>query len=104
MDKLDWNFYDHRRQADDETREDVLARALKQVHLTLKRNCGQSVVWVAHGDVVIITTLWAKGMPLTMLNTYKGSTYIAHGSVTKFVCEPGRELPVSVEYLDPNKR
>lgn len=103
MAKIDWDFYDNRRQPEDERREDVLARALKQVRLALRRNAGQSVVCVAHGDVVIITTLWGKGLPLAMLNTYKGSTYIAHGSVTKFVFEPGRELPVIVEYFDPNK-
>jgi broad specificity phosphatase PhoE len=103
MDKIDWNFYDHRQQQDDETREEVLARIQKQVRLTLRRHSGEAVAWVAHGDLVIMSTLWGKGLPLTMLRTYKGPTYIGHASVTKFVFEPGKELPVSVEYCDPNK-
>jgi broad specificity phosphatase PhoE len=103
MSQIDWNFYDNRQHADDETREDVLARVQKQVRLTLRRNAGESVVWVAHGDVVIITTLWGKGIPLSALSNYKGANYIGHASVTKFVFEPGHELPVSIEYVDPNK-
>ena len=75
----------------------------QQARLTLRRHAGESVVWVAHGDVVIIATLWGRGMPLTELSNYKGANYIGHASVTKFVFEPGRDLPVSVEYVDPNK-
>ncbi len=102
MIKIDWNFYDNRKHDDDETREDILNRLLKQLKRTIHHHEGQSVVWVAHGDVIIIMTLWGKGMPLTELQKYKGKRYIGHASVTKFGFEPGRELPVSVEYFDPN--
>ena len=103
MNALSWNFYDNRKQPDDESREDVLARVQRQVRLTLRRNAGEAVVWVAHGDIVIIATLWGKGQPLSALSNYKGANYIAHASVTKFVFEPGQELPVSVDYFDPNQ-
>ena len=103
MNQIDWNFYDNRQHPADETREDVAARVQQQARQTLRRHGGESVVWVAHGDVVIIATLWGKGLPLTDLAKYKGANYIGHASVTKFVFEPGRELPVSVEYVDPNK-
>ena len=53
--KIDWNFYDNRLQESDETREQVLARVQKQLRLTLRRHAGQKVVWVAHGDLVIMT-------------------------------------------------
>jgi len=85
------------------SREDVLARVRQQVRLTLRRNAGEAVVWVAHGDIVIIATLWAKEQPLSALSSYKGANYIAHASVTKFVFVPGQELPLSVDYIDPNK-
>jgi broad specificity phosphatase PhoE len=103
MEPINWNFYDNRHKPDDESREDVLARVQKQVRLTLQRNAGESVVWVAHGDIVIIATLWGRGRPLSELNNFKGTKYIGHGSVTRFIFEPGKELPVSVEYFDPNK-
>lgn len=101
--KIDWNFYDHRLRAEDETREAVLERLQKQLKRTLRHHAGESVVWVAHGDLVIIMTLWGREQPLSALQNFKGASYIGHGSVTKFVFEPGRELPVSVEYFDPNK-
>jgi len=101
--KIDWNFYDNRLQESDETREQVLARVQKQLRLTLRRHAGQKVVWVAHGDLVIMTTLWAKGMPLSALQNFKGANYIGHGSITKFVFDGEHELPVSVEYFDPPK-
>jgi broad specificity phosphatase PhoE len=104
MEKIKWDFYDNRKNPDDESREDVLARVQKQVRLTLRHNAGESVVWVAHGDLVIIATLWGHGQPLSALQNYKGATYIAHASVTRFVFEPDKELPVSVEYFDPNKK
>jgi broad specificity phosphatase PhoE len=102
MQKIDWDFYTHRRDGD-ESLDGILARLRKQLDLTLKRHHGEKVVWVAHGDPVIIFTLWGQGRPLTDIRTYKGATYIGHASVTQFVFEPGRELPVSVEYFDPNK-
>jgi len=103
MDTLNWNFYDNRKHPDDESREDVLARVQRQLRLTLRRNAGEAVVWVAHGDIVIIATLWGRGQPLSALSNYKGTTYIAHASLTKFVFEPGQELPLSVDYFDPNQ-
>jgi broad specificity phosphatase PhoE len=103
MNALSWNFYDNRMHPDDESREDVLARVQRQIRLTLRRNAGEAVVWVAHGDIVIIATLWGRGQPLSALSNYKGANYIAHASVTRFVFEPGQELPVSVDYFDPNQ-
>jgi broad specificity phosphatase PhoE len=103
MDAINWNFYDNRQNPDDESRENVLARIQKQVRLTLRRNAGESVVWVAHGDIVIIASLWGRGQPLSAIDNYRGPTYIGHASVTRFVFEPGRDLPVSVDYFEPNK-
>ena len=100
---IDWNFYDNRKRPDDETREDVLARVQKLLRLTLNRHAGEAVVWVSHGDIVISTMVWGRGELLTAMSKYRGATYISHASVVKFVFEPGRELPVSVEYFDPNK-
>jgi broad specificity phosphatase PhoE len=102
MQEIGWDFYDNRRQPDDETREDILARMLKELAVTRAKHAGQEVVWVAHGDPVIILTLWGKGRPLTDLANYKGHTYIGHGSVTTFTFEPGQALPVNVEYTSPN--
>jgi len=104
MQSIDWNFYDNRRHPTDESREDILERLLKELAVTRRRHAGEQVVWVAHGDPVIILTLWGKGRPLTDLQAYKGKTYIGHASVTAFTFEPGRELPVQVEYTDPNKQ
>lgn len=102
MQAIDWNFYDNPRQPDDETRDDVLARLLKELAVTRAKHAGQEVVWVAHGDPVIILTLWGKGRPLTDLANYRGHTYIGHASVTTFTFEPGQALPVNVEYTNPN--
>lgn len=102
LQKINWDFYNQRRDGD-ESRDDVLARLLQQLQLTLKRHHGEQIIWVAHGDPVIFFTLWGQGRPLTDVRIYKGATYIGHASVTKFVFEQGRELPVSVEYFDPNK-
>ncbi|MBI5876109.1 MAG: histidine phosphatase family protein [Chloroflexi bacterium] len=104
LQSIGWNFYDNRRHPGDEGREDILNRMLKELSLTRRRHSGQDVVWVAHGDPVIILTLWGQGRPLTDLHQYKGHTYIGHASVTAFTFEPGRELPVQVEYTDPNAK
>ena len=103
MNALGWDFYGNRRQPTDESREDIVERVQRLVRLTLRNHAGEKVVWVAHGDVVILMTLWGRGLPLTALSDYRGPAYIAHGSVTKFVFEPGRELPVRVEYVNPNE-
>ncbi len=103
MQKIDWDFYGKPLSADDETREQILARLQQQLRLTLRRHAGQKVVWVAHGDLVIIFTLWGRGQPLTELQQFKGANYIGHASVTKFVFDAAHTLPISVEYFDPPK-
>lgn len=102
MQKINWDFYSHRKPGD-ESLEDILARLQKQLRITLRQHHGEKAIWVAHGDPVIIFTLWGQQRPLSDLRMFKGHTYIGHASVTKFVFEQGRELPVSVEYFDPNK-
>ena len=102
MIKIDWDFYNHRKPGD-ESLADILARLQTQLQVTLKRHPGEKVMWVAHGDPVIIFTLWGQGRPLSEVRNFKGSSYIGHASVTKFVFESGRALPLSVEYFDPNK-
>jgi broad specificity phosphatase PhoE len=104
LNSIDWDFYDHRLSDDDETREQILERLQQQLRLTLRRHAGGKVVWVAHGDLVIVFTLWGKGMPLGALRDFKGSNYIGHGSVTRFVFDAAHELPLSVAYFDPAKR
>ncbi|MBI1801673.1 MAG: histidine phosphatase family protein, partial [Chloroflexi bacterium] len=78
MEKIGWNFYDNRLRDDDETREDLLARAQRQARLTWRQHAGESVVWVAHGDLIIMMTVWGKGLPLLASQAYKNKTYIGH--------------------------
>lgn len=102
LDAIGWDFYAHRRHESDETREDVLARMRRLLQRTVRQHAGRAVVWVSHGDPVMIFTVWAHGLPMEALQERRRTNYVAHASVTEFVFERGRELPVRVKYHHPN--
>jgi broad specificity phosphatase PhoE len=81
--------------------QDIVARALKFFRLARVRHAGGNVVAVTHGDVIVFTMLWARGMGLTPRNKadlhalgFTGG-YPATGSLTAFTfrTDSPRELP-----------
>lgn len=98
MEALGWNFYDHSKNGRDETREQVVARLQNQLHLALEQHAGEQIVWVSHGDPIMLFTAWAKNFPLADIRQFKGADYIGHGSITKFIFNGDKVL--RVEYFD----
>jgi probable phosphoglycerate mutase len=88
--------------------QDIVARVLKFFQLARSRHAGENVVAVTHGDVIVFSMLWARGMALTPRNKvglhalgFTGG-YPATGSLTAFTfrTDSPRELP-EVRYFKP---
>jgi broad specificity phosphatase PhoE len=88
--------------------QDIVARTLKFLQLARGRHAGENVVAVTHGDVIVFSMLWARGMALTPRNKaglhalgFTGG-YPATGSLTAFTFRTDslRELP-EVHYFRP---
>jgi broad specificity phosphatase PhoE len=102
LEKMRWAFYDHRKSEKDERREDILARFMRQLDLTMRRHSGEQVVWVSHGDPILLMTLWAEGLPLEEINRRRRTHYISHGSVTKLKIDNRTRLPIGIRIFEPN--
>jgi broad specificity phosphatase PhoE len=86
---------------------DIVQRVLKFFETVRRRYDGQNVMAVTHGDVVIFTMLWARGLALSPdnkanLHALGFNGYPATGSITafSFQTDPSRELP-KVRYFKP---
>lgn len=88
--------------------QDIFERALKFFRFVRDRHPGENVVAVTHGDVIVFTMLWARGLGLNPQNKadlhalgFTGG-YPATGSLTTFTfrTDSPRELP-EVRYFKP---
>jgi len=88
--------------------QDIFERALKFFRFARDRHSGENVVAVTHGDVIVFTMLWARGLALNPQNKadlhalgFTGG-YPATGSLTAFTfrTDSPRELP-EVRYFKP---
>jgi broad specificity phosphatase PhoE len=86
---------------------DIVDRVLTFFEVARRRHAGRRVVAVTHGDVVIFTMLWARGLALSPenkanLHTLGFNGYPATGSLTAFTfrTDSANELP-EVRYLQP---
>jgi broad specificity phosphatase PhoE len=86
---------------------DIVQRVLKFFETVRKRHNGQNIMAVTHGDVVIFTMLWARGLALSPdnkanLHALGFNGYPATGSITAFTfrTNPSRERP-EVHYFKP---
>jgi broad specificity phosphatase PhoE len=86
---------------------DIVQRVLKFFETVRKRHDGQNIMAVTHGDVVIFTMLWARGLALSPdnkanLHALGFNGYPATGSITAFTfrTNPSRERP-EVRYFKP---
>jgi broad specificity phosphatase PhoE len=90
---------------------DIVQRVLKFFKTVRRRHSGQNVMAVTHGDVVVFTMLWARGLALTPQNKVNlknlGFTegYPATGSITTFTfrTNPYPEMP-EVRYFKPSSK
>lgn len=86
---------------------DIVHRILRFFESVRRRHAGRSVVAVTHGDVVIFTMLWARGLALSPenkanLHTLGFNGYPATGSLTTFTfrTDAPHERP-EVRYIRP---
>jgi broad specificity phosphatase PhoE len=86
---------------------DIVGRVLAFFKTVRRRHAGGNVLAVTHGDIIIFTTLWARGLALSPQNKinphafgFKG--YPATGSLTAFIfrTDSEDELP-DVRYKQP---
>lgn len=95
--KPGFSTYHERREATDESMEEIRARMLTFVARARRRHPGACVVAVGHGDPITILRVALHGQPLT-LETIRGADYADLGSVTEITWPPGEERP-RVAYL-----
>lgn len=86
---------------------DIVRRVLEFFEVARRRHAGRAVAAVTHGDVVIFTMLWARGLALspenkTNLHSLGFNGYPATGSLTGFIfrTESPHELP-EIRYIEP---
>jgi broad specificity phosphatase PhoE len=87
---------------------DIVSRVLTFFEAARRRHAGRSVIAVTHGDVVIFTMLWARGLALspenkTNLHALGFNGYPATGSLTAFTFRTAspNDLP-RVCYMQPH--
>jgi broad specificity phosphatase PhoE len=86
---------------------DIVGRVLAFFENTRRRHAGVNVLAVTHGDIILFTTLWARGLALTPqnkadLNALGFNGYPATGSLTAFTfrTDSPNERP-KVRYVPP---
>jgi broad specificity phosphatase PhoE len=86
---------------------DIVQRMLRFFESVRRRHAGRNVLAVTHGDVVIFTLLWARGLALSPenkanLHAFGFNGYPATGSLAAFTfrTDSSHELP-EVRYMQP---
>jgi broad specificity phosphatase PhoE len=64
LERIDWDFYGHPRQSDDESLQMIQKRMLRWLHRLLRRHPGSEVLGVSHGDPILILAGTLRGLPL----------------------------------------
>ena len=88
---------------------DIVGRVLAFFENARRRHAGKNVLAVTHGDIILFTTLWARGLAPSPgnkadLRALGFNGYPATGSLTAFTfrTDSPNELP-DVRYLLPNR-
>jgi broad specificity phosphatase PhoE len=87
-----FSAYEHRREPDDESIEDIAARMVEFVERARQRHPGETVVGVSHGDPITILRLALASRPLTVA-ALRGAEFIGLGSVTEITYTPEQDAP-----------
>lgn len=64
LEKIDWDFYGHPRDADDESLHAIRERMRRWLRRMLLRHGGSEVLGVSHGDPILILVGTLGGLPL----------------------------------------
>jgi broad specificity phosphatase PhoE len=64
LEAINWDFYSHPRQPDDESLAIIQARMQRWLDRMLRRHSGAEVVGVSHGDPILILAGTLMGLPL----------------------------------------
>jgi probable phosphoglycerate mutase len=64
LEQINWDFYAHPREPDDESLQIIHDRMQRWLKRMLRRHAGGEVVGVSHGDPILILVGTLRGMPL----------------------------------------
>ena len=64
LERIDWDFYNHPRQPEDESLHAIHGRMRRWLQRTLRRHTGTDVLAVSHGDPILILVGALAGLPL----------------------------------------
>jgi broad specificity phosphatase PhoE len=64
LERINWDFYAHPKNPDDESLQMILDRMDRWLRRMLRRHPGQEVVGVSHGDPILILIGTLQGLPL----------------------------------------
>jgi broad specificity phosphatase PhoE len=100
---IDFDFYSHPLNPDDETVQQVWERVRTFVERVRRRHAGQAVVAVTHGDLTFAARAGYAGMPIDVASIRGRNIYPGHASLTKLTfCPKDDTYPSRLEYFDPN--
>lgn len=88
-----FSAYEHRREPEDETIEQIAARMTAFVAQARLQHPGETVVGISHGDPITILRLALEGKPLTVASL-RSAPFVALGSVTSITYQPDTPQPV----------
>ncbi|HUP28487.1 MAG TPA: histidine phosphatase family protein [Chloroflexia bacterium] len=101
---IEFDFYSHPVNPDDETVAQLWNRVRSFVDMARRKYYGQQVVGVTHGDLNFVARAGYLGMPVAVDSIRQPHLYPGHGAITRLTFERSEDTyPVSVEYCDPNK-
>ncbi len=87
-----FSAYEHRREPDDESIEQIAARMVEFVNLARDRHRGETIVGISHGDPITILRLALTERPLTV-PSLRQAEFVGLGTVTEILYQPGEPRP-----------
>jgi broad specificity phosphatase PhoE len=104
LEAINFDFYANPLSDEDEAIEDLWHRITRFVRQVRKRNAGEAIVAVTHGDLCSLARAGFRGLPIDLTSIRRPHPYPGHGSITRFTFGPDLRVtyPVSVDYFDPN--
>ncbi len=104
LEAINFDFYANPLSDEDEAIEDLWHRITRFVRQVRKRNAGEAIVAVTHGDLCSLARAGFRGLPIDLASIRRPHPYPGHGSITRLTFGPDLRVtyPLSVDYFDPN--
>jgi broad specificity phosphatase PhoE len=102
--QIDFNYYENLKRPADENLDALWARIQRFVKLFRRKNAGEQIVAVTHGDICHLARAGFRGLPIEISSIRQPHPYPGKGSLTRFTFSDdlATTYPLSVEYYDPN--